>query len=196
MSETQPDGQVNLLFVCSANQCRSPLAEVIARDQLARLHIPAVVRSAGTFVREAAPAVPGAVAAAAKRGLDLREHVSQRVTDEVVAGSHLVLTMERRHVIDVVTDHGGHINRTFTLPEMVGYAEYAGSPRPDEYLQDWIDRITVFRDPSQLLGGPEAPPEVPDPIGGPNRMFRRTADELDRLLGILFRGIFGRGPAS
>lgn len=70
-------------MLCTANQCRSPMAEVLLRDRLAAAGVDAVVRSAGDLPG-GAHASPGSVKAMAARGLDLRVHVSQTLTLQLV----------------------------------------------------------------------------------------------------------------
>lgn len=172
------------------NQARSPLGEVLARAQLARRGVPGEVASAGMTVQEPMPAVEGSRYAARKRGLDLESHRSRRITEELVAWADLIVTMERRHVIDIVAQHGGRFESTFTLPELAGYAAYAEPPLGGETVSEWAERITVFRRSGDLLGGPSAPPEVADPIGKSKRHFVRSATEIDEHLDTIFRGMF------
>lgn len=177
------------------NQARSPLGEVIGRALIRQRGIDAVVMSAGTMVRQPMPAAEGSVAAAARLGLDLEHHVSQPVTAELTRWADVVLTMERRHVIDIVTDHGGRIEATYTLPELAAYAGYSDPAKPGEAVQAWLDRIAQFRRPADLLGGPAAPPEVSDPIGRSRRQFRRTAHEIQELMSTIVSALFDGSAA-
>lgn len=88
----------NLLFVCTGNTCRSPLAEVLARRELARRgwgHVS--VASAGTNAAAGAPASAEALAVAARRGLDLGYHRSRPLTPDAVRWADLVLAMGPSH---------------------------------------------------------------------------------------------------
>ncbi len=87
-----------ILFVCTGNTCRSPLAEVIARNALRERGWSGVsVGSAGVFASEGSPASEGALEAARRAGLDLSGHRSRLVTPELVEAAGLVLTMTRGH---------------------------------------------------------------------------------------------------
>ncbi|QDU71791.1 low molecular weight protein arginine phosphatase [Mucisphaera calidilacus] len=97
----------SLLLVCTGNTCRSPMAEVIARDLLARRHgVEAAslgdagveVGSAGVMTMGGSAASPEAVAVMAERGLDLSGHVSRGLTHELVRGSDLILAMTQGHL--------------------------------------------------------------------------------------------------
>jgi len=92
---------LNLLLVCTGNTCRSPMAEVIARDLL-KGEDGAVVRSAGVSAGPGAAATPQAVAAAGELGLDLSTHRSQPLTAQAVAEADQILTMTATHLAMVL----------------------------------------------------------------------------------------------
>jgi len=89
----------SVLFVCSANQLRSPLAEVLFKDQLHRRGAGAEwqVGSAGVWALEGSPAARAALRMAAVRGLDLSAHTAQPVTEDLLRAADLVLVMEQEH---------------------------------------------------------------------------------------------------
>lgn len=87
-----------LLFVCTGNTCRSPMAEVIARAGAARRKLDAEVFSAGLMAGAGAPAAEHARGVAADRGLDLSRHRSRALTPDLFATADLVLGMTDRHV--------------------------------------------------------------------------------------------------
>jgi protein-tyrosine-phosphatase len=89
----------NILFVCTGNTCRSPLAEAIARGALERRgwnHVH--VDSAGTSAVWGAFASEGSLDAAAEIGLDLSGHRSQPLTRELVERADIILGMTPGHV--------------------------------------------------------------------------------------------------
>lgn len=87
-----------LLFVCTGNTCRSPMAEAIARDRAARRGLDVEVHSAGLMTGPGSPAAEHARRLAADRGLDLGPHRSSVLTPDLLAMSDLVLGMTGRHV--------------------------------------------------------------------------------------------------
>jgi protein-tyrosine-phosphatase len=89
--------KLRLLFVCTGNTCRSPLAEALARRIAERLALPVVVGSAGTSARDDGPASALAVQAAGEAGVDLSTHRARLLTPEVLREADLILVMEPSH---------------------------------------------------------------------------------------------------
>ena len=89
---------MKLLFVCSGNTCRSPLAEAIARQQGAERGLDLDVSSAGISAWDGAPASDGALLVGMEHRADLGEHRSRQLTREMVAEADLVLVMGPSHL--------------------------------------------------------------------------------------------------
>ena len=97
-----------VLFVCSANRCRSPMAEAIFKQMDNDNHRQGnsiEIKSAGTFFRtDGAPAMENAVVVMAERGLDISSHRAQSINDVLVDWSDLVLTMTSTHKQHIETN--------------------------------------------------------------------------------------------
>jgi len=103
-AEVLLDAARQVLFVCTGNLCRSPLAAALfgaalarrcgvpPRDLLARGR---AVLSAGTAAVAGHPATPETVEAARVRGLDLRSHRSRTLTPGLLDSADRVFVMER-----------------------------------------------------------------------------------------------------
>jgi protein-tyrosine-phosphatase len=90
----------SVLLVCSANQCRSPLAEAMLRKALAEAAPRETwrVESAGTYAGVGLPATEYSRKEAQRHGLDLSRHRSRPASCELLSEFDLVLAMEREHL--------------------------------------------------------------------------------------------------
>ena len=183
MSDASPVGSANILVLCSANQCRSPMAAALLNRRLGALRIPVAVRSAG-LLQEGLPPSPGAIAALASYGLEISGHRSHRVTVADLNWGDLVLGMAREHVRHAVVTAPDTWPRAFTLKELVRRGEEIGPAKPGEPLADWLARVHEGRERAALLGDSRAD-DVADPMGGPPQAYADTAALLDELMGRL-----------
>ena len=85
-----------ILFVCTGNICRSPMAEVLLRDALPK-NSPWRVTSAGTHTLDGFGASSHAIDVMAEKGIDLKPHRSQTVTRELVDQSAIIIAMTTQH---------------------------------------------------------------------------------------------------
>ncbi len=173
----------DVLVLCAANMCRSPMAAaLLARELAARdadvLDTGVTVRSAG-LLAEGEPPAPLAVAAVADLGLDISGHRSRLLQAADLAGAGLVLAMARAQLRAAVVLAPEVWPRAFTLKELVRRGEQAGPRPPGVSLGDWLARAHEGRDRSALLGD-SADDDVADPIGGPPQAFARDRRPAQR----------------
>jgi protein-tyrosine-phosphatase len=90
---------MHLLFVCTGNTCRSPMAEAIARAMVSAGGVADLsVSSAGTSAWDGSPASDPAVLVAMEHGMDLTGHRSRVLSREIVERADLILTMGPHHL--------------------------------------------------------------------------------------------------
>ena len=154
-----------VLFVCSGNTCRSPMAEVVARarwaaalgverDRLVEHGI--LVASAGISAFPGMPATDGAQRAVSELGLDLEKHRSRPLEASLLARASHVFCMgtSHLHVCErILEDLGGQLENDVTPPRLL-----AGGDLPDPFGGDLEDyRVTRDAITNAL---PRQPPTV------------------------------------
>ncbi|HEX6926995.1 MAG TPA: low molecular weight protein arginine phosphatase [Longimicrobiaceae bacterium] len=131
-STFSPGTSYNILFVCTGNTCRSPMAEAVARAELERrgwTHVK--VASAGTSAEPGAAAAAPAVSVAARRGIDLAPHASTQLDEKLVEWADLILVMSLSHYEAVERLGGG--SKVALLGDFAAGEEGAGAPVLDPF---------------------------------------------------------------
>jgi protein-tyrosine phosphatase len=171
----------SILMLCTANICRSVMAQALLSAHLAALGTPADVASAGMLGDGQRP--PDAVTALlAARGLDVSAHRSRRVTTADLAAADLVLGLAREHVRQATVMLPAVWPRAFTLRELARRGRAAGPRAPGQPLAAWLAGAAGDRDRRSLLGRDRAD-DVADPYGGPLAGYQATLLLIDELAG-------------
>ena len=113
-----------ILFVCTGNICRSPMAEVILRARLGK-DSEWKVASAGVAAINGEPASAEAVVVCRELGLDLRQHGSQPVTRELLENSRWVVVMTQMHR-EILTRRFPDIHARIKLLKSFGFSQNFG----------------------------------------------------------------------
>lgn len=137
----------HILVICTANICRSPLAEALLRRYLADDgYDDWTVSSAGTWALDRRGAAPYSIEMAAERGLDIEGHRSRMVTTDMLSQADLVLCMAGNHAEALQVEFPQYADKVYRLSEMVGarydIADPYGGPRPEyERMAREVERL-------------------------------------------------------
>ncbi|MBF8194317.1 hypothetical protein ITP53_53395, partial [Nonomuraea sp. K274] len=171
--------EFRILLVCTANICRSAMAEVIAGAMLHSTPLPVATGSAGVRALVGHPMAPHAVAALDRLGLDGRAHRARMLDPGLVRWADLLLTMEAGHVAVAVGLDAVAAHKTFTLPEFAGLASGAGQRR---YRSDTVERARAIVQSAAARRDRRRVLEVHDPYGGPPEGYEACAKTLGESL--------------
>ncbi len=141
---------IGILFVCTANICRSPMAEGVFRSMARRAGLDSAftIDSAGTFDGHAGePPAPLVIKAAARRGYDIAGLRARQVVPADIARFDYVLAMDRRHLADL---------RWMAPPAL-------------------FERLQLFT----KFGPSTGAVDVADPYGGSARDYERALDVIE-----------------
>lgn len=147
------DHTYTVLFICSGNSCRSPMAEGLLKKKLYLKYKRKVkIQSAGTLGINGNPATLHAITAAKEKGVDISNHVSKGVNEKLVSGSDIIFTMEGHH------------------------KEYL-----DRYFPKYKENVFLLKS-FNMKGKKPKSLSIKDPIGEGLTTYRRVINQIDREL--------------
>ena len=167
----------NILFVCTANICRSPAAEYLARDQFGDEEFR--FASAG-FLRDDETVPSDLVSVLRKRGLDATPHRSHVLVQEYLDDADLVLTMESQHIQNIAIDFPD------SFPKSLPLMEAADRLRGRRVPLDLFKAEIQTRNPMSYLGREW---DVDDPYKRGKRKYRKAVDQIDELVATVLGAI-------
>jgi protein-tyrosine-phosphatase len=192
-----------LLFVCTGNICRSPMAEGTARARIGsrypRRAGELAVGSAGVAGLDGEAATTEAVITMRERGVDITGHRGRSMTPHLLASSDLVLTMEARQAGTVRAmspaplpewpEPNGRPSSAVVMPLLrLGEAARRATRRGDETkppldLRERLGELAraaaaIQREGSWEFG--DFAYEIGDPMGMPISEYSRAADAMER----------------
>ncbi len=171
-----PDDAFDVVFVCTGNQFRSPLAAAVFAREIEGL--PVRISSCGTAAADGARAFEEAAELGTRLSVDLSSHRSRSLGR--LAHADLVVGFERRHVERAVVDGGATRERTFTLPELVELLEARAAKGPPR------ERLAAVR-PGNVLDAPEIEDPVALARSEQEAIVGQVEDLATRLAVALFR---------
>jgi protein-tyrosine-phosphatase len=145
-----------VLFVCTGNTCRSPMAEGILRSMLKQKGIKEVeVKSAGTCGLHFAPVSIFAAQVAKQKGVDLFRHRSRELTGDMIKEANLILVLAQEHL------------------------DYIGRMAPNAVSKTFLLKAFARGTSASNRDGEEGVMSVKDPIGGSLEDYQRSFSEIE-----------------
>lgn len=113
---------MNILFVCTGNTCRSPMAQALFASIADEKGLQVTVTSAGIFASDAGKASPQAVEALFEKSIPLN-HSSSKLTEDILHEADYVFTMTAQHKQLIKGQYGHIAEKVLTLKEFVAGIE-------------------------------------------------------------------------
>jgi protein-tyrosine-phosphatase len=175
------ENQTSVLFICTANQCRSPFAEAIAGRYAESRRFE--IGSAG-LIHGGRPVPPNGLLVSAELGLDLADHLSRQADVHGLRDWDVILTMTREHVRELVAADATLWPRVFTIKQFRRWIE-ENSPPPGTGLGGWIDSAAAERSRFDIVGT-SPHDDIDDPLRSPPEAWRAMAGVMDEELAAVF----------
>ena len=110
----------NMVFVCTGNTCRSPMAAAMAAQIFDEAGLLVTVMSAGVSAWPNQPASRHAIMVMEEDGLSLSAHKASITSDTILNEASLVLAMTESHQAILLSDYPSAKEKVFTLAGYVG----------------------------------------------------------------------------
>ncbi|WP_206109254.1 low molecular weight protein arginine phosphatase [Paenibacillus sp. HB172176] len=190
-----------ILFVCTGNTCRSPMAEALLRQMARQRGITLAVRSAGVSTVDGLPVSRQTLETLRRRDID-HTGTSRAMTAEAINWADLILTMTSGHKRDLIHRHPASVDKVYTLKEFANQDE--------SVLADISEMEQLYTEMQMkaALGGQLTPEErgrllelerripsfdIADPFGGPQSLYDATSEEIEEAVRQLLDKLTRRG---
>jgi protein-tyrosine phosphatase len=141
-----------ILFVCTGNICRSPMAEGLMKSLVSTQEASWTISSAGIAAVVNNPATSNAQIVLKKYDLNISQHLARQITEKIVIDSDLILTMEEMHQREILHRYPFAYGRVFLLGKWQDFEVPDPYGKPLKHyentyeliklgLEDWLNKI-------------------------------------------------------
>lgn len=181
--------EFSILFVCTGNICRSPLAELLLRSSSNAPELTTFSAGTRALVGHQMPAEQQAIAK--ELGIqDPESHRAQQLSQQHVEQADLIIAMEREHRSEAVKLSPRALRRTFTFRELARIAAHV----PDEDVNfedsdDLVENLKILIEAAAINRGVSVPYERPedddiiDPYRRSNETYQESKNQIVTALG-------------
>lgn len=173
---------MKVLFVCTGNVCRSPMAEGFLRWEAQRRGLDIDVRSTGTHAWTGRAATIEGRKVMNEHGVSIDDFRTIELDRNLVDWADIIYGMSREHVRETLRAYPDAAPKTFTLK---GFLELLPSVPASDNTVAWLEAAGKRKD--EL--GPSIDADIDDPIGEREAAYRRVAGEIRGLVEQLAEGL-------
>ncbi|MGF7087538.1 protein-tyrosine phosphatase [Kroppenstedtia sanguinis] len=171
-----------VLFVCTGNTCRSPMAEALLRQKAMEEGIRLEVRSAGISAVNGLSPSDAAVQVMKEKGIDHSSHRSRPLDAAMAAWADLILVMTEAHKQMLVHRYPDAVDKLHTLKEYVLEDSQQEKVKSLQRLQVDLETCRALLEQAEKEGDHLRKKELQVQLEGQEASFASLRKEVDEML--------------